>query len=245
MRSDYKSARAGGIGAPLHQAEVAQEPQERVAPRNPVLKKHALHHQPELQVPDAGVHLADLADGVYDTAGALDAGRLMPAALVIRLLGMAKQLAAILYRVACIAAQAPYCLAPDFFLMRMPCSSAMSMSVLSAKTLSWLYFSCFSSFSICLRCASISAVWSTDSCTAFFDMVSSICTVSQGKDAHFSWISKGLRQEFIQEARVFTLGRLYFKAISFLDLPLCMYSMQILRFNARLNFCLLITLKIC
>ena len=96
--------RVPGLGAALHQAEVAQQAQERVAPRDPVLMKHALHHQPELQVADARVHLADLTDGVYDAAGALDAGRFMPAALVIRLLAMAKQLAAILYRVARIAA---------------------------------------------------------------------------------------------------------------------------------------------
>ena len=42
---------------------------------------------------------------------------------------------------------------------------------------------------------------------------------------------------------MFTLGRPYLRDISFLDIPLCMYSMQILRRNARLNFVLPISLN--
>jgi len=128
--------RVPGLGAALHQAGVAQKAQERVAPRHPVTLEHALRHQPELQVADARVHFTDLPHGIDDATHAQHVTGIVTATLVIRLLGVAKQSAAILYRIARIATQAIYCLAPDFFLMRMPCSSAMSMSVFSAKTLS-------------------------------------------------------------------------------------------------------------
>ena len=155
---------------------------------------------------------------------------------------MVKQSAAILDCIAKFTGQAFYCLTPPFFRILAPCSSAISMSVLSARTLSRLNFKSFSSFSICLRWASIRAdIAITSIGSSFFAIFSSVWMITGCKDAHFSWISKGLRQECIQEDSIWTLGRLYFNAISFLDLPLCMYSMQILRFNARLNFCLLIT----
>jgi hypothetical protein len=65
--------------------------------------------------------------------------------LIIRLFASAKQVATVLDGIVGRAAQALYRLAPDFFRMRIPCSSAMSMSVLRAKTLSLLYLrSCIS-----------------------------------------------------------------------------------------------------
>ena len=54
---------------PLHQLEVAQQAEERIPTGNPVAPEHALRHQPELVIADAGIHLADLPHGVYDTPG--------------------------------------------------------------------------------------------------------------------------------------------------------------------------------
>ena len=128
--------RVARLGAPLHQLEVAKKVQEGISPRHPVAKEHTLHHQPQLVVPDAGVHLAYLPDGIHD---AHHTGKVLTVALlllVIGLLASVKQFTAINYRIARIAVQALYCLTPDFFRIFRPCSSATSMSVLSARFLS-------------------------------------------------------------------------------------------------------------
>ena len=123
----------------------------RFLPGHPVAQEHALHHQPQLVVPDAGIHLTDLLHGIHDANHAEQVLLVVLLFLVICLFASAKQVAAVLDGIVGCAAQALYCLAPDFFRMRIPCSSAMSISVLRAKTLSLLYFRSFSSFSICLR----------------------------------------------------------------------------------------------
>ena len=56
--------------------------------------------------------------------------------IAIKVLASVKQFTAINYRIARIAVQALYCLTPDFFRILRPCSSATSMSVLSARFLS-------------------------------------------------------------------------------------------------------------
>ena len=143
--------RMARLRAFLHQLEVAQQLEERVTSGHPVALEHALHHQPQFVVADARVHLADLPDGIHDAHHAEDVLLVTLAILVVSLFRMAKQFTAVHDAEVGTVAQAFYCLAPDFFRILMPCSSAMSMSVFRARFLSWLYFSCFSSFSICLR----------------------------------------------------------------------------------------------
>ncbi len=143
--------RVAGLGTLLHQLVVAQKLEERVASGHPVAKEHPLRHQPQLVVADAGVHLPDLPHCVHDAHDAEGVLLIALLLLVIGLFAPVKQLTAIRYGIARIAVQAPYCLTPAFFRTLMPCSSMTSMSVFSARFLSWLYFNCFSSFSICLR----------------------------------------------------------------------------------------------
>ena len=139
------------LEALLHQLEVAQKLEERVASGHPVAKEHPLRHQPQFVVADTGIHLANLPHCVHDAHDAEEVLLIALLLLVIRLFAPVKQLTAIRYGVARIAVQALYCLTPAFFRTLMPCSSMTSMSVFKARFLSWLYFSCFSSFSICLR----------------------------------------------------------------------------------------------
>ena len=125
-----------GLGALLHQLEVTQQVQERIAPGHPAAQEHALRHQPQLVVADAGIHLADLLHGIHDAHHAEKILLVALALLIIRLFASAKQVAAVLDGIAEGAAQALYRLAPDFFRILMPCSSAMSMSTLRATFLS-------------------------------------------------------------------------------------------------------------
>ena len=139
------------FGALLCQLEITQQLQERIASGHPVAKEHPLRHQPQLVVADTGIHLANLLHCVHDTHDTEEVHFIALLFLVIGLFAPVKQLTAIRYRIARIAVQALYCLTPAFFRTLMPCSSMTSMSVFSARFLSWLYFNCFSSFSICLR----------------------------------------------------------------------------------------------
>ena len=143
--------RVTGLGALLRQLEVTQQLQESITSGHPVTEEHPLRHQPQFVVADTGIHLANLLHCVHDAHDAEEVLLVTFLLLVIRLFAPVKQLTAIRYRVARIAVQALYCLTPAFFRTLIPCSSMTSMSVLSARFLSWLYFSCFSSFSICLR----------------------------------------------------------------------------------------------
>ena len=124
------------LRTPLHQMEVAKQSEERVAPGHPIEQEHALHHQPQLVVADAGIHLSDLSDGIHDAHHAEDVLLVTLAILVVSLFRMAKQFTAVYDAKVGTVAQAFYCLAPDFFRILMPCSSAMSMSVFRARFLS-------------------------------------------------------------------------------------------------------------
>ena len=123
--------------------------QEGVASRSPVIPEHTPNHQPQLVIAQSRIHPAYLSDGVHYALLASHALRIIVDSLIISLFCMAKQSAAVLDRVSVLAGQAFYCLAPDFFLILMPCSSAMSMRVFRARTLSWLVFRSFSSLDIC------------------------------------------------------------------------------------------------
>ncbi len=124
--------RVARLRPPLHQPELTQQPEERVAPWHPVRLEHALHHQPQLVVSDARVQLTYLANGIHDAHHALDVILLALALLVIRLFRPVKQAAGIRHRIVRFPAKALYRLTPDFFLILMPCSSAMSISTLRA-----------------------------------------------------------------------------------------------------------------
>jgi len=124
------------LRTPLHQMEVAKQSEERVAPGHPIEQEHALHHQPQLVVADTGVHLTDLPDSIHDAHHTEHMLIVTFAILVIGLFCMAKQFTAVHDAEVGTVAQAFYCLAPDFFRILMPCSSAMSMSVFRARFLS-------------------------------------------------------------------------------------------------------------
>ena len=124
------------LRALLHQLEVPQQPKERIATWYPIAQEHTLRHQPQLVVTDARVHLTQLLHGIHDAPYTQQVLLITLALLVIGLFRTAKQSTAIRYRVARIAAQALYCLAPAFFRTLMPCSSITSMSVFRANTLS-------------------------------------------------------------------------------------------------------------
>ena len=76
--------------------------------------------------------MADFGNGIDDTVDSAYPFTFVALLLVISLTGMAKQAASGLYREVIALAEAFYCLAPDFFRIWMPCSSAISISVSSA-----------------------------------------------------------------------------------------------------------------
>ena len=124
--------RAAWLGTLLHQMEVAQQLQERVPARHPAAKEHAVHHKPQLVVADARILLTDYPDGVNYTHHAQQVVLAALLFLVIRLFCVAKQAARVLDCIVFPLTKAFYRLTPDFFLIRIPCSSAMSISVFSA-----------------------------------------------------------------------------------------------------------------
>ena len=124
--------RATWLGALLHQMEVAQQPQERVSTWYPTAEKHAVHHKPKLVVADARILLADYPDGINDTHHTQQIVLLALLLLIVRLFCVVKQAARVLDGIVFLLTKALYRLTPDFFLIRIPCSSAMSISVFSA-----------------------------------------------------------------------------------------------------------------
>ena len=124
--------RTAWFGTLLHQLEVAQQPQERVPPRHPSAKEHAVHHQPELVVADAGILLSDYPYGIHDTHHAKQILAVALILLIVRLFSVVKQAARVLDGIVFLLTKALYRLTPDFFRILMPCSSAMSISVFSA-----------------------------------------------------------------------------------------------------------------
>ena len=124
--------RTAWLGTLLHQLEVAQQPQERVPPRHPSAKEHAVHHQPELVVADAGILLSDYPYGIHDTHHAKQILAVALILLIVRLFSVVKQAARVLDGIVFLLTKALYRLTPDFFRILIPCSSAMSISVFSA-----------------------------------------------------------------------------------------------------------------
>ena len=125
--------RMTGLRTLLHQLEVAQQVHEGVTSGNPVAKEHALHHQPQLIISDAGIHLADLLHGIHDAHHAEKILLIALALLIVRLFRSVKQAAGILDGEFRLPTKALYRLTPDFFRILMPCSSQMSISVFSAR----------------------------------------------------------------------------------------------------------------
>ena len=124
--------RTAWLGTLLHQPEVAQQPQERVPTRHPAAKEHAVHHQPELVVADAGILLSDYPYGIHDTHHAKQILAVALILLIVRLFSVVKQAARVLDGIVFLLTKALYRLTPDFFRILIPCSSAMSISVFSA-----------------------------------------------------------------------------------------------------------------
>ena len=124
--------RTARLGTLLHQLEIAQKFQERVPSRHPSAKEHAVHHQPELVVADAGVLLADYPDGIHDAHHAEQIVLVALALLIVRLFRVVKQAARVLDGIVFLLTKALYRLTPDFFRILMPCSSAMSIRVFNA-----------------------------------------------------------------------------------------------------------------
>ena len=79
----------------LHEVEVAEQVQERIASGNPIMEEHALRHEPQLVISDARVHLADLADSVHQTAHTQHIFLIVLPVLVVSLFASAKQFAAV------------------------------------------------------------------------------------------------------------------------------------------------------
>ena len=105
-----------------------------VATGNPAFGENVLDHEPQLVAADTDVFRTYLSHSVQHFELVTAALSMIRFRFVIGLSGTAKQFAGSLYRQALLLAQSLYCLAPDFFLMGYPCSSAMSISVLSALT---------------------------------------------------------------------------------------------------------------
>ena len=124
--------RTAWLGTLLHQVEVAQQPQERVPARYPAAKEHAVHHKPKLVVADTGILLADYPDGINDAHHTQQVVLVALLLLIVRLFRVVKQAARVLDGIVFPLTKALYRLTPDFFLIRIPCSSAMSISVFSA-----------------------------------------------------------------------------------------------------------------
>ena len=106
-----------------------QKGKELVSAGNPVLPEHAFGHQPKLVASDTRILATDFRNNIYDAVYPTHPFTFVTLLLIISLTGMAKQTASGLYREVFALAEAFYCLAPDFFRIWMPCSSAISISV--------------------------------------------------------------------------------------------------------------------
>lgn len=120
--------------------EIAQYAKKGITAWHPVILEHALEHKPKLVVPYAWIHRAYLGDCIYDAHETADILLVMRLVLIVRLFRMVKQSAGIFDCITKMPGEALYCLTPDFFLIRMPCSSAMSISTFKARFLSSLLF---------------------------------------------------------------------------------------------------------
>lgn len=124
------------MAAPERRAEQlvpAQDSKERVASGHPFPTEHVAEHQPQLVAADARIDAADLLHGLHHAGLFAEPFATVRFQLVIGLSAMAKQPASGLDVQAFPLAESRYCLAPDFFRIRMPCSSAMSIIVVRAR----------------------------------------------------------------------------------------------------------------
>ena len=128
--------RLTGLWPRLEQPQTSEHPKECIPSRHPVRGIHPLEHQPKLVIADAWIKLANFQHGVLDTHHPPNLLIVICLTLVIRLFATAKQGTGISDRVTEIPVQAFYCLAPDFFRIRIPCSSAMSIMTFKARFLS-------------------------------------------------------------------------------------------------------------
>ena len=80
--------------------------------------------------------MADFGNGIDDTVDSAYPFTFVALLLVISLTGMAKQPASDINSQMIPLTEAFYCLAPDFFRIRIPCSSAMSIMTFKARFLS-------------------------------------------------------------------------------------------------------------
>ena len=113
------------MAAPERRAEQlvpAQDSKERVASGHPFPTEHVAEHQPQLVAADARIDAADLLHGLHHAGLFAEPFATVRFQLVIGLSAMAKQPASGLDVQAFPLAESRYCLAPDFFRIRMPCS---------------------------------------------------------------------------------------------------------------------------
>ena len=141
--------RATRLRTLLQESEVAHDSKECITARDPVVDKHAFEHQPQLVIAYAGIKFAYLGNRVGYTNQMPYIVCIFTFLLIIRLFCFAKQSASILDCKSSMLTQAFYCLAPDFFLILMPCASAMSIIVFRARFLSSERFNCASSRLTC------------------------------------------------------------------------------------------------
>ena len=128
--------RTAWFGTSERISERMKKSKELISSRNPILTEHAFGHQPKLVTSDTWVLATDFRNNIYDAVDPTHPFLFITLLLIISLTGMAKQTASGLYREVIALAEAFYCLAPDFFRIWMPCSSAISISVSRALHLS-------------------------------------------------------------------------------------------------------------
>ena len=117
------------FGAPERISERMEKSKKLVSARNPILTEHAFGHQPKLVTSDTWVLATDFRNNIYDAVDPTHPFLFITLLLIISLTGMAKQTASGLNSEVIALTEAFYCLAPDFFRIWMPCSSAISISV--------------------------------------------------------------------------------------------------------------------
>ena len=120
------------FGAPERISERMEKSKKLVSARNPILTEHAFGHQPKLVTSDTWVLATDFRNNIYDAVDPAHPFTFVTLLLIISLTGMAKQTASGINREVITLSEAFYCLAPDFFRIWIPCSSAISISVSSA-----------------------------------------------------------------------------------------------------------------
>ena len=120
------------FGAPERISERMEKGKKLVSARNPILTEHAFGHQPKLVTSDTWILATDFRNNIYDAVDPTHPFLFITLLLIISLTGMAKQTASGLNSEVIALTEAFYCLAPDFFRIWMPCSSAISISVSSA-----------------------------------------------------------------------------------------------------------------